>query len=113
METQWWYVVERGDDVKQAEDILFTANMVFDKLSKLECNKSPGPDGIHPHLLKGCALSFAGPLAVIFQKSFDTGELPMCWKTANVWPFSKKDQGTLQVTTDLSVLHLCCVKLWN
>jgi hypothetical protein len=67
-------VVEGGDDVKQAEDIL--VNMVFDKLSKLECIESPGSDGIRPYLLKLCALSLAGPLAVIFQKSFDIGELP-------------------------------------
>jgi hypothetical protein len=79
----------------------------------LECTKSPGPDGIHLHLLKLTVVSLAGPLAVIFKKSFDTGELLKCWKTADVCLIFKMDQGTLQVTADLSLLHLSRIKLWN
>ena len=64
--------------------------LVLDRLLKLDSRKSPGPDGLHPHFLKICAHNIAKPLASIFQESFDTGQLPMDWKQANVCPIFKK-----------------------
>jgi len=52
----------------------------------LQSDKSPGPDGIHPHFLK----SFAKPLSSIFRCSYDTGALPTDWKLANISPVFKK-----------------------
>ena len=46
--------------------------------------KSPGPDNIHPHLLKHCADLLAFPLTGIFQKSFQDSCLPNDWRTATV-----------------------------
>jgi len=42
-------------------------------------DKSPGPDGMHPLLLKSYAGSLAGPLAIIFQKSYESGQIPSDW----------------------------------
>ena len=52
--------------------------------------KSPGPDAIHPHLLKNCADLLALPLSCIFQKSFQNSCLPDDWKSAVVTPLFKK-----------------------
>jgi len=52
---------------------LFAEHVVHKKLCMLNVSKSPGPDNIHPHLLKHCADLLAFPLTYIFQKSFQLG----------------------------------------
>ena len=59
------------------------------KLKRLAADKSPGPGGIHPLLLKECASAVAEPLSLIFVKSFETGKLPDDWRTAYVVPIKK------------------------
>jgi len=49
---------------------------------------------MHPLLLNRCAEVVAEPLALIFQKSFDTGQVPADWKSANVAPIFKKGSRT-------------------
>ena len=63
---------------------------VLQKLLKLDNSKSPGPDGIHPCVLKECALQIAEPLSFIFQKSIGSGILPIDWKLASITPIHKK-----------------------
>jgi hypothetical protein len=41
--------------VHQDQKNLFTEEIVYNRLSKLDSGKSAGPDGLHPHLLKECA----------------------------------------------------------
>ena len=53
-------------------------------------NKSPGPDGHHPLILKEIAEAIAEPLSIIFNKSFNEGCLPEAWKEAHVIPLFKK-----------------------
>jgi hypothetical protein len=57
---------------------------------KQSTDKSEGPDGLHPALLKGCIESMARPLSMIFSKSFESGELPAERKTAHIVPIYKK-----------------------
>ena len=68
---------------------LFT-DVVYKKLCLLNPTKSPGPDAVHPHLLKSCADILAIPLTCIFQQSFTDSCLPDDWKSANVIPLFKK-----------------------
>ena len=63
---------------------------VLARLQRLKPDKSPGLDGIHPMLLKSCAHQVAKPLSLIYQASFDEGQLPSDWKLANISPFFKK-----------------------
>ena len=51
---------------------------------------SLGPNGIHPSVLKELAHVIAGPLSTIFQWSWDSVEVPVNWKLANVVPIFKK-----------------------
>ena len=76
------------------EDVDFSVEEVQRKLQRLIPDKSPGPDGIHPLLLKECASTVAAPLSAIYTKSYATGELPAEWKTANVVPIFKKGSKT-------------------
>lgn len=72
------------------DQITITPALVESKLVNLRPTSSPGPDGIHPKILKELAKPLSFPLAALFQKSIDTGELPEVWKTADVVPIYKK-----------------------
>ena len=64
--------------------------MVKSVLSKLQPNKAPGPDGLHPMMLRECANELAYPVSKIYAESFDSGILPTDWKSANISPIFKK-----------------------
>jgi Reverse transcriptase (RNA-dependent DNA polymerase)/Endonuclease-reverse transcriptase len=72
----------------------FSKETVLRKLKKLQVDKSPGPDSIHPLVLKECSEAIAEPLSLIFQKSFEASVLPDEWKNANVVPIYKKGPKT-------------------
>ena len=81
---------EEHQGIDNLDDINFTADDVEKKLENLKIGKSPGPDGIHPRVLKELAKELKMPLFIIFRKSLDTGILPKVWKIANVSPIFKK-----------------------
>ena len=55
-------------------------------LNKLDVSKSPGPDNLHPKLLKETSCQIALPLKIIFDKTLSLGKLPTEWKKAEVRP---------------------------
>ena len=71
-------------------DIDLNISTIYHKLSALNPNKTPGPDGIHSYVLKMCSASLSEPLYLLFKQSLTTGTLPRDWKTANVTPIYKK-----------------------
>ena len=71
-------------------DIEITPNLVQKQLRSLKPDGSPGPDKLHPRVLREAAAELSKPLAIIFRKSIDTGELPQVWKQGSVVPIFKK-----------------------
>ena len=59
-------------------------------LKQLNTKKSPGHDGIPTRLLKEAAAELAPSLPVLYNLSFQTGDIPQDWKDAAVSPIHKK-----------------------
>ncbi|GAB0199179.1 mitochondrial enolase superfamily member 1 [Grus japonensis] len=66
--------------------------LVRDLLLHLDAYKSMGPDGIHPRVLRELAEVIVRPLSIIFQWSWESGEVPVDWKLANIVPIFKKGE---------------------
>ena len=66
------------------EDITITGEIVKKALDSLKVTSSPGPDEIHPRVLKGAATQITKYIAILFHKYLDTGSLPEGWKLGRV-----------------------------
>ncbi len=71
------------------DSIIVSDKMIKDKLLKLKVNKSPGPDGIHPRIIKELTDQLIKPLKILFTRSLQEGVLPNSWKLSNVSPIYK------------------------
>jgi len=56
----------------------------------LKPGKATGPDGIGNSILTYCADVLSEPIALLINKSLETGQFPTRWKTANVTPGYEK-----------------------
>ncbi|CAM4417157.1 unnamed protein product [Lepidochelys kempii] len=73
-----------------------------DNLEKLDEHKSMGPDSLHPRVLKELVDVIAESLAIIFENSWQPGEVPDDWKKDNVVPIFKKGRRRILGTTGQS-----------
>ena len=71
-------------------ELFICENDIVNALKSLKVCKSPGPDGIHPRVLKELAVELALPLRRLFEKTLNDGKLPKMWKIAEVRPIFKK-----------------------
>jgi hypothetical protein len=78
---------------KPLQDLVVTEEKVMKKLKVLNPVKSPGPDKMHPRVLKELSPVISSPLAMIMNKSLEEGVLPQSWKMANVTPIYKIKKG--------------------
>lgn len=71
-------------------DAIINETVVKHKLEQLNVNKTAGSDQVHPFVLKKCSEGLAHPLALLFKRSLETGEVPSAWREANITPIHKK-----------------------
>uniref|UniRef100_A0A8C5PX62 Reverse transcriptase domain-containing protein n=1 Tax=Leptobrachium leishanense TaxID=445787 RepID=A0A8C5PX62_9ANUR len=67
-----------------------TQDKVLHKLNNVNVNKAPGPDGIHPRVVRELCVEICKPLFLIFQDYFLSGIVPEDWRKADVVPIFKK-----------------------
>uniref|UniRef100_A0A3B3RFC3 Reverse transcriptase domain-containing protein n=1 Tax=Paramormyrops kingsleyae TaxID=1676925 RepID=A0A3B3RFC3_9TELE len=88
-------------------NIYITEADVLQSLAKLKINKSQGPDGILPIVLKEMRDIICRPLTLLFQKSLSEGVVPSDWKHANITPiFKKGDRSNL---SNYRPISLTCI----
>ena len=78
-------------------------------LLKLNGSSAPGPDSIHPQVLKSCASALAYPLCTIFRRSLNSASLPSIWKHSTVTPIlGPKGRRQPLHYRPVSLTSICC-----
>ena len=84
--------VSNSNRCTDLENVEINEEVILEIIKSLNASKSPGPDNLHPRVLKETADVIAHPLHLIFKSSLDIGLLPNTWKLANVSLYSKRQQ---------------------
>ena len=99
---------EKPTDVKLS-NVRVTTEEVCKMLKSLQPGKSPGPDGIHPRVLKELAEPLSLPLKILFDTSMAQGKIPKKWKVAEVKPiFKKGDKSSADNYRPVSLTSVIC-----
>ena len=80
---------------------------VLELLSNLKPDKSPGPDGIKPIILKELREEIAPVIQLLFQKSISTGKIPSDWTKTYVSLVFKK--GSKSDPANYRPISLTCI----
>ena len=81
--------------ISRLSNFKVTREQVVQVLKDLRIDKSPGIDGIHPHILKELSDSISYPLSLNFQNCLKSGIIPQQWKDAIIAPIFKKGDRSL------------------
>ena len=93
--------------INEMENIKFDMSEVLLRLSKLNVNKSAGPDDIFPRILYEAKEQLAYPITILFKTSLSVKRLPEDWCSANVVPVFKK--GDKKEALNYRPISLTCI----
>ena len=87
--------LELNQSINPISSLEISEENILKMLNTLKIDKSPGPDELHPRVLKEISSSITKPLYHIFKQSLEIGKLPLDWKTALVSAIFKKGNKSL------------------
>ncbi|XP_063998157.1 myoD family inhibitor domain-containing protein isoform X2 [Pogoniulus pusillus] len=97
----------KSKDWEKGDLPTITEDHVCEYLRNLNVHKSMESDEIHPRVLRELTDEVAKPLSIIFERSWQNGEVPADWKRANITHiFKKRKKGHPRKNTPVS---LTCV----
>jgi len=73
-----------------SNEVIFSDEIILEKLNDIKINKSAGPDMLHPRILHEVRHQLVTPLRLLFETSYKTGTIPQDWKNAHTVPIYKK-----------------------
>ena len=74
---------------KESDNLSNPSKPSIKKPKELKTHKSPGPDSVHPRILKELCNVLSLPLYLIINSSFTSNSFPIEWKLANIFPILK------------------------
>ena len=83
-----------ADLKSKLSNITISQEQILTSLRSLNPNKSPGPDKVHPKILKELSEQLQYPVWKLFNRSLKEGRIPRRWKIAEVRPIFKKGSKT-------------------
>ncbi|CAM4630454.1 unnamed protein product [Lepidochelys kempii] len=90
----WMPNVGNASENGVGSDAEIGKEQVKNDLDKFDVFKSPGPDEMHARILKELTEEISEAFAIIFEKSWKTGEIPEDWKRAHkVLIYKKGNKG--------------------
>ena len=75
-----------------SEDFLITVDDILASIGDLKSDSAAGPDGIPVILLKNCATQLCEPLRILWSESFQTGVVPLFYKSSYITPIFKRGE---------------------
>ena len=81
-------------DFETIPTLIVREEQVLELLTTINTEKSPGPDSVHPRILKELREELSSVIADIFNTTLNESRLPMDWITANISAIFKKGQKT-------------------
>ena len=92
------------------KEIQINEKGVLAQLEKLNVNKSTGPDGLSPHLLKMLAKVISPSLTNIYKQSLQTSKNPLDWRLQFITPILKPGKNKLDPASyrPISITSICC-----
>lgn len=93
---------ERSDTIK------IQPKGIVKLVKELKAGKAPGPDGLTPAMLKISPDVTSECLALIMNRSFQTGQVPKAWKQSNIIPIHKGGPKELGNYRPISLTSIPC-----
>ena len=92
-EPEWTWVLneDHQPEIREELEIQLSKESIANKLRQINTNKSPGPDLMHPRVMKELASVLVNPLYIIYDISIKLGKIPTAWKLATVSPIFKNN----------------------
>ena len=100
--------------LKKSKQKLFNDKIEMRELEQaiiqMKLNKSPGPDGIHGHMIDKLDIKGKEILLDILNTSWETGKLPKEWKNAIIIPIKKPNKNSNEIKNfrQVSLINIAC-----
>jgi len=83
---------DKGRDWENEEPPTVGEDQVRDYLRNPKVHRCLGPDEVHPWVLRELVIEVSKLLSVIFEKLWQSSEVPIDWKRGNITPIFKKSE---------------------